>query len=305
MNVSARNQDSKGTGATAAARVSPVQSRAAASTATASAASGNNKRKDAPAPPAPPGPNGDPAGAAKKTKAVTEGGGDAIKKEIRELLEKKLMGAAADDGAKLEALRKLNEYWDYDPNTSNTKYQGHRRATIESAGCHLVLIVLRQELGKGEGANRRVVQESINFLLRWNCFGVDLGETMLRFDGVSSVARAMKAFPQDQYIQYVAVLCFNNFSNKGGAARVHGLLERGCLPLIIQALPTIAMYENGPKCAVLTLGRMCEVAGHGHFQDLVDAAVMEALVDVFRAHNEDSDERVRSACRAVMNKLLE
>jgi hypothetical protein len=299
MNDSERNQGSAG--ARAAARVSPASSGAAPASASSAAGSNNsnNKRKDNPAPTRP------AAGPDKKTKVAEDGGDAEIKREVRELLEKKLMGAAADDAAaKVKALRKLNKYWYYDPNTSNTTYKAYRRATIESDGCHLILIVLRQELDKGEGANREVVHESVRFLVRWNCFEVELGDTMLRFDGVEAVARAMKAFPHERYIQYVAVMCFYNFTTKGGTARPAALVEGGCLPLILQALPTVGFYKKGPKCAVRTFGRMCEFAAPHHFEGLVDTAVLGTLVDVCRAYNEDSDERVRASCRAVMNKLL-
>jgi hypothetical protein len=314
MNDSECNQGSAGAraAAAAAARVSTASSGAAPASASSAVGSNNNsnKRKDNPAAPARPAPttmtaSDGAAGAAKKAKAA---GADAIKKEIRELLEKKLMGAATaddDDGkAKLEALRTLHEYWDYDPYTSNTKYKAYRSATIESDGCHLILIALRQELDKGDGANREVVEESIRFLQLWNCFEVELGDTMLRFDGVEAVARAMKAFPQDHCIQNVAVACFHNFTYGAAAARPHALVEAGCLPLILQALPAIGFYEKGPMGAVMTLGRMCEFAGPRHFEGLVDTAVLGTLVDVCRAYNEDSDERVRASCRAVMNKLL-
>jgi hypothetical protein len=321
MNDSERNQGSGGARAASAeaAGASPAPSRAAPASSASSAAGNNNtsnsnKRKDnpaAPARPAPPAATNDGAAgpAKKKAKASVKGsGGDAdIEKEVRELLEKKLMGAAADDAAaKVKALRTLNEYWDYDDSgeKSNAEYEEHRRATVESDGCHLVLIVLRQELDKGDGANREVVKESVLFLNYWNCFEDELGETMLRFGGVEAVARAMQNLPHERHIHYLAVVCFYNFATKGGAARPRALVKGGCLPLILQALPTIGFYKKGPMCAVMTLGRMCKVAGPRHFEGLVDTAVLGTLVDVCRAYNEDSDETVRALCRAVMNKLL-
>jgi hypothetical protein len=63
-----------------------------------------------------------------------------------------------------------------DPNLpNNAENEEHRRATIESDGCHWVLIVLRQELDKGEGgadgADRRVVDLTLRFGQLWNnCF---------------------------------------------------------------------------------------------------------------------------------------
>jgi hypothetical protein len=83
-------------------------------------------------------------------------------------------------------------------------------------------------------------------------------------------------------------------------------VEARCIPLILQALPSIAIYEHAPVLAVLAVGRLCEVAGPGHFVGLVNAAVTSSLVNVFLAYNKDNnyDAEVRSACRAVMNKLL-
>jgi hypothetical protein len=289
--------------AAAAARVSPVQSTSSSSSssssstasAVAAGGNGNNKRK-APSPH----PMATADEAAKKCKAAENY--DEIKKEIREILEKKVLGASADPN-KVEGLRKLNTYWSHDPNESNTEYQEHRRATIESDGCHLVLIALRQEVDKGHRASLQVVQQAIIFLSRWNCFEPELGETMLRFDGVDTVARAMEAFPYRSCIQNVAVTCLHNFTRKRSVPRLRKVVEGGCLPLLLRALPALSIYANGPMAAVLTLGRLCDVAAPQDFNGLVDDAVLKSLVQVYKKHK-GSNAAVGAACRTLMNKLL-
>jgi hypothetical protein len=71
--------------------------------------------------------------ATKKAKLV-----DGIKKDVRELLDKKLMGK--DDKGRVEALRALVEYF-RKGESSDSEYQQkseHRRAVSEWDGCHLV-----------------------------------------------------------------------------------------------------------------------------------------------------------------------
>jgi hypothetical protein len=101
----------------------------------------------------------------------------------------------------------------------------------------------------------------------------------------------------------LAVVCLHNFTSVGGAARRLKVVEAGCLPLVLRALPSLASYPDGQKYAVLILGWLCDVAAPDAFEGLVDDAVLKSLVQVYKAHK-DSDARVGEACRTLMKKLL-
>ena len=233
----------------------------------------------------------------KEAKSVND-----IQQEVRELLENHLVGKA--DAVKLTTLLTLVAHLDAGTKTRTPENDEYRRAIAEWDGCHLVLIVLRQELDKGEQhASWLVVHSSIRFLLLWNYYG-DLEDTLMGLDGVRAVARAMQAFPNEFHINYGAVLCIYNLTcGTGGAARFQKLVDEDCIPVIHRALPTLKSSPHAKKHAVLALERLSRVATPQQMDGLVDASVMEALVDVYNAHV-DSEENVAAACRSLLNKLM-
>jgi hypothetical protein len=166
--------------------------------------------------------------------------------------------------------------------------------------------VLRQELDSARGPNRKVVFAAIQFLQMWNCWCIERREAMSRFGGVDAIARAMKASPQDPNIQEVAVLCFYNFTCDDDAKRRQELVDANAIYLISHAL--ITHTKRVQTRAPLLLGRLCDLAGHRHFDISVDAGLLEALLSVCKANKLNVDEpdrdKVRAACLKLINKLL-
>jgi hypothetical protein len=277
----------------AAACVSPVQSSQISCKRKNSTSSQDNK--DAPESPA--------QAVAKRAKSV-----DEIDEEVRELLDKKLFGQ--DDAVKVEAMRKLTEYFRKGGNTDQEYQQkaGHRRAAGEWGACRLVLLVLDLELDKGDRANRQIVYSAVRFLQHWNLCSAEHRDTMLRFKGVEFVAKAMQAFPDDSYSQYVGISCLLNFT-KGTDKKHRGeLVEANCIPILVRIMMAHANAEETRKYALIALGRLCEVAGSGCFEGHVDASAFGFLLQMFQAYK-DSDDRfageVRKSCRALTSKMLE
>jgi hypothetical protein len=226
---------------------------------------------------------------------------DDIQQEVRELLENNLVGKA--DAVKLKTLITLVTHLISASKNPNLESEEYRRAIVEWGGYHMVLIVLRQELDKGErGASRLVVLSTIRFLQMWNIF-VDLQDTMLRLDGVGTVARAMKTFPNEPLINSLAVRCLYNLTCDGDEPRRQRLVDEDCIPLILRALPALKKHPDTQKYALVTLDRLCRVAGPQRVEGLVDASAVGALVEIFNA-NKDSRADVVVACSNLMNRWL-
>jgi hypothetical protein len=240
---------------------------------------------------------------------------ESIKKEIRDLLEENLMGAA-DDDIMVVTLRTLFRHFptagaapqDRQQQTEECRYQ---RAITEWNGCHVVLAALRRELHKADTGdsilpNLRVVLYALFFLQRWN-FHAERCDVMSRLDGIDAVVRAMRAFRHDAKIQLAAILCFGHYTRHSDAKRCREVVEKGVIPDIFRALMARKYKNDTPKCGALLLGRLCDVAGPRHFDGLVEQGALEAVAKVVRAHKnskEPDSPKVLSACRKLMAKLV-
>jgi hypothetical protein len=196
---------------------------------------------------------------------------------------------------------------------SEEEYQqndGHRRAIGEWGGCRLVLLVLDLELDKGDRANRGVIMASISFLNLWNhrADRTTRRDTMLRFDGVDAVMRAMQAFPEDSSVKSTGVACLVNFSVDYDKRRLEELVQKNCIPFLARVMTTRTNAETTRKYAVVVLGRLCDVADPACFEGHVDASAMGAMLDLFNAYKNSNDpfaDEVRKACRALSSKMFE
>jgi hypothetical protein len=239
---------------------------------------------------------------------------EAIKKEVRDILEKNLIGNA-DHEVQVEALHALRAPFKTvgaSPQERQRK-KAYRRAISEWNGCHFVLVVLRRELDK-DGSdtvpNRDVVFYALAFLRRWNDRGPDRRDALSRHHGLEAVARAMRGFRNDAGIQYTAVACLHYFArdDNNDMTRRRELVEGGAIPLIFRALMSPNHNVKTPSRATILLGRLCDVAEVRHFDGLVEAGALEALARVAKVHKTSAaapdSEKILSACQKLMTKLL-
>jgi hypothetical protein len=130
---------------------------------------------------------------------------------------------------------------------------------------------------------------------------------LLHPDGVARVARAMEAFPADPHVLGPAVACLINLvrGGGGGPARLRGLVERGFLPLVADALPALEEYPDATKYAVLALERLSGAASAPRqLGCLVRPHVLEAIVDVARRAEGTDEGGAFAACRNLLNAML-
>jgi hypothetical protein len=234
---------------------------------------------------------------------------ESIKKEVQDLLEKNLMGSANDD-VKVETMQTLRAHFktaaDEESLNERQEKAEYIRAVTEWNGCHLVLVVLRQELDDAISRNRDVVFGALQFLLMWNRIS-DRREAMSRLNGVEAVLRALRAFRNDVYIQSMAVACLYNFTCDNDVERRRELVEGAAIPDIFRALMAPACTLRMPKIAIILLGRLCDVAEPRSLNGLVERGALEVVAKVVKAHknsNVPDRQEVLSACHKLMTKLI-
>lgn len=99
------------------------------------------------------------------------------------------------------------------------------------------------------------------------------------------------------------MLVLFNFTSGGDPPRLRKLVEEGCIPRVVRALPTLEDSPASKKRAVVILDRLSQVAAPEDIAALVNTSVLEALVEVHNSHK-DSDDKVTEACRDFLNVLL-
>jgi hypothetical protein len=216
---------------------------------------------------------------------------------------------SADDDVKVETMDTLREHFNVaadeslDERLEKTEYI---RAVTEWNGCHLVLVVLRQELDDANSRSRNVAHGALCFLTMWSTSG-NRWEAMSRFNGVDAVLRAMRTFRNDADIQYAAVACLYNFTFDNNVERRRELVEGAAIPDIFRALTAPTYAVPTPKFAIILLGCLCDVAEPRSFNGLVERGAFEAVAKVVKAHknsNEPDRQQVLLACHKLMTKLI-
>jgi hypothetical protein len=242
-----------------------------------------------------------------------------ITMEVPDLLETKLLGAANDDGVRVEALQTLRAYFktiDASPQERQEKEE-YQRVVTEWNGCHLVLVALRHELDKAGGGgttapNPGVVRHALLFLWRWNDGSAGCRDVMSRLRGVETVARAMRDFRNDANVQHAAVNCLSSFAwgdSDGDRKRRRKLVAVGSIQHIFRAIMAPRGLILTRNCGARLLGRLCEVAEPCHFAGLVERGALEAVAKIAKAHkataeHDRNSEKVVEACRLLMAKLI-
>jgi hypothetical protein len=238
---------------------------------------------------------------------------EAIQKEVRELLEGTLM-ATGEDAVKVAALRTLAGYFQYNgKGVKDPAYQQlrpYRDAVAKWHGCHLVLVVLRQELAKADSPNREIALWAVQFLTLWNR-KAKRRESMALFNGGDTILGAMHAFPNDEGMQDWTLACLVNYTlDKDAKGRRDNLVNENAIFHIFRAMPTHPHSKNVQRYSLRILGRLCDVAEDArHLGGLVQMGALEALVNAYKALEDVDDDahqrqRIVATCRKWMTKLV-
>lgn len=226
----------------------------------------------------------------------------AVKVEVRALLELNLTGN--DPAVKIDTLNKLAEYFaekGEGPDAFQQKAE-HRRAVEHLDGCHLVLIVLRQELAKAGGPHRNVVYSAIRFLANWCIGSPEHCDALSRFDGIGVILDVMKVFIADGGMGTAAVCCLLNYTSDNDAARLGDFVEGDALEYIIQAMLAHTNNESLQRRALIVLERSCEVSDRSRRERLIKNGALLAVSAAYTAFFL-SDAQIRALCSIVMQKL--
>jgi hypothetical protein len=221
-----------------------------------------------------------------------------IKEEVRVLIADKLMSIDVD--VRLRALSELSGIYTTrdQPHPQKEEYS---RAVDGWHGGHFVLVVLRQELAKGDGANRDVVFQAIRFLANWNMAAPRCRDAMSSFKGIGSIAGAMQAYPNDQEIQYATICCFLNCTCDRDAARLQEIVDDDAVVCVVEALITFAEDKRIVTHGVKILDRL---HGASHWRRLVKDGALVAVSEAIKAHVDSCDgDRVLTLCYNLVKKL--
>jgi hypothetical protein len=230
---------------------------------------------------------------------------DAVQEKVREFLEDELMGEG-DVVFKVTVLRTLAGYF---TDTKNPDYQhmsAYRDAVSKWHGCHLVLVVLRQELAKVDGPSRDIVLGAVQFLTWWNRSSATNRDEMSKVNGVETVVSVMETYLNDRRIQDWSISCLLNFTRDNDARRREELVKANAVVPIFRAMTDQTNAAIQKHC-VLVLGRLCDSTCTHLIDGLVEIDALEALVKVYKAHRNSSDpsrEEICASCRKWMTKLV-
>lgn len=228
--------------------------------------------------------------------------GEAIKAEVRDLLELKLMGN--DAAVKIETLHKLADYF-AEKGEGQDAYQRkeeHRRAVERWDGCHFALSALRLELDKADGPHRDIVYGVIRFFTNWSIGSSERCDVLSRFYGIGVIAEGARAFLDDGEIATAAICCFFNFTSDSDAKRVNELVEGDAIQYVIHAMTAHVNAQSLQKRALIILERSYDVSGHRQRDRLVEKGALYAVSAAYTTHLLSS-EQIRSLCSNLMNKL--
>jgi hypothetical protein len=236
---------------------------------------------------------------------------DDIDKEVRVLVEEKLMHK--NYSVKVGALGALAGHLrdgaeGQDDIAEKRLYQ---RAVFTWDGCHMVLLVLRQELDRRFGGpHRDVVFGAVQFLDRWNRASATHRECTSRLGGVGSLVSAMRAFLRDGQIQAWAIDCLFRFTsdddnNSDSRERRHELVQSNAALHIGRAMAAHPTDARTHERAVLVLGRLSEFAEYRRFGELWGPDTCAALERVWGAHLGDPDPRAKMLRRTASELVLQ
>jgi hypothetical protein len=171
----------------------------------------------------------------------------------------------------------------------------------------LVLVALRQELDKADGRSREIALLAVQFLAWWNR-KAKRRESMELFNGGDTILGAMQAFPNDEGIQDWTLACLVNYTvGKDAKRRRDHLVNENAIFHIFRAMTTHPHSKNVQGYSLRILGRLCDVAEDArHLGGLVQMGALEALVNAYKALEDDDAHRPRIAdtCRRWMTKLV-
>lgn len=191
----------------------------------------------------------------------------------------------------------VGDLWDERPAAAAPSKEEYSRAVGKWHGGHFVLVVLRQELDKGDGGNREVVYQAVRFLANWNKEAPRCRHDMSMFKGAGSIADAMQAYPYDREIQYATICCLLNYTCESEAAKLQDLVDEDAVVLLVRALKTFSDDTRIVTHGVKILDRL---HGASHRYRLVKDGAMVAVSEVILAHEGSWDV---TACYNLVKKL--
>jgi hypothetical protein len=239
---------------------------------------------------------------------------DDIDKEVRVLVEETLMHK--NYSVKVGALGALAGHLQDDAEGQDdlAEKRLYQRAVFKWDGCHMVLLVLRQELDRRFGGpHRDVVFGAVQFLDRWNRTSAKHRGCASRLGGVGTLVSAMRAFLRDGQIQAWAIDCLfrftsdddNNNDNKSSRERRHDLVQNNAALHIGRAMAAHPTDARTHERAVLVLGRLSEFAEYRRFGELWGKETCAALEKVWGAHLGNPDPRAKLLRRTASELVLQ
>jgi hypothetical protein len=225
---------------------------------------------------------------------------DDIYKEVRVLVEEKLLHK--NYSVKVRALGTLAGYFKNDQGgggEDSAETLLYRRAAIAWDACHMVLLVLRQELARFGGPSRDVAFGTIQFLVHWNSSCGRHRESMSRLDGIGALVCAMRAFASDAPIQDAAIDCLLRFTSDSNRQLRLEVVRKGAALHIGRAMAAHPADASMHERAVLVLGRLSDFAEYRNFGALWGSATRAALKKVLKAHRGATDSRGKLLCRTA------
>jgi hypothetical protein len=222
-----------------------------------------------------------------------------IREEVRVLLAHKLM--SIDEEVKLQALAELSRIY-----TTRDQPVPHKEVyccAVEAwHGGHFVLIVLRQELAKGDGARRDVVFHAIRFLANWNKEAPRCRDAMSDFKGIGCIVAALEAYTEDREIQYATICCFVNYTCDRDEARLKEIVNGNAIMGVVQALKKFSDDKRIVTYSVKILDRLQGASDGAHWRRLVKDGALLAVCEAIRVHVGTGDQ-VLQVCNHLAEKL--